>query len=113
MGDICKIWENEDRLLTTHSFSNSSLTFLPLDALLIEEVQLPLSDEFFLSAIVVGGGGAAFFFRLRPRVVYDMMKGLEFINEYKKNTLLYYKRIQEKCLFKICGIFDIVLAYFL
>ena len=75
MGDICKIWENEDRLLATHSFSNSSLTFLPLDALLIEEVQLPLSDEFFLSAIVVGGGGAAFFFRLRPRVVYDMMKG--------------------------------------
>ena len=63
---------------------NSSLTFLPLDALLIEEVQLPLSDEFFLSAIVVGGGGAAFFFRLRPRVVYDMMKGLEFINEYTK-----------------------------
>ena len=85
MGDICKIWENEDRLLATHSFSNSSLTFLPLDALLIEEVQLPLSDEFFLSAIVVGGGGAAFFFRLRPRVVYDMMKGLEFIGEYVKN----------------------------
>ena len=85
MGDICKIWENEDRLLATHSFSNSSLTFLPLDALLIEEVQLPLSDEFFLSAIVVGGGGAAFFFRLRPRVVYDMMKGLEFINEYIVN----------------------------
>ena len=99
MGDICKIWENEDRLLATHSFSNSSLTFLPLDALLIEEVQLPLSDEFFLSAIVVGGGGAAFFFRLRPRVVYDMMKGLEFINEYTK-----------KCLFYICGIFDIILA---
>ena len=44
------------------------LAFLPLDALLIEEVQLPLSDEFFLSAIV-GGGGAAFFFRLRPNVV--------------------------------------------
>ena len=42
------------------------LTFLPLDALLIEEVQLPLSDEFFLSTIV-GGGGAAFFFRLRPK----------------------------------------------
>ena len=46
------------------------LAFLPLDALLIEEVQLPLSDEFFLSTIVVvGGGGAAFFFRLRPKVV--------------------------------------------
>ena len=59
------------------------LTFLPLDALLIEEVQLPLSDEFFLSAIV-GGGGAAFFFRLRPKVVVFCLSETFSIGRRKK-----------------------------
>ena len=59
------------------------LAFLPLDALLIEEVQLPLSDEFFLSTIV-GGGGAAFFFRLRPKVVVFCLSETFSIERRKK-----------------------------